>query len=229
VIREYVERIARELDFDPSLARCVCREVEDHLWQTVAANPAADRQKAELRAVADFGDSHAIAAQFAVVSLARRSRRVGGAALALIAAVFVAMESRLTWYSLMQWPTASGMAGFGRIVASIDRLAFWLSVLAGFASWVYIESRPIPAAVTAGYRSQLRRFILVSSAAAGALIASVASDGLLTSARLAGIEWSPRFLVPLLSMAIEITCAGLLVLHIRGMRRRTVSAVSSLK
>jgi hypothetical protein len=226
VIPDYVELIARELDFDPSLSRCVRREVEDHLWEAVAANPAADRIEAERRAVADFGDPRAIAAQFAVVSLARRSRRVGGAALVLIAAVFLAMEARLTWYALMNWPTAGGTAALGGIVASIDRLAFWLSVVAGIAGWAYVESRRIPPAVTAEYRRQLRRFGFLCSAATGALLFSVASDGVLTSFRLAGTGWSPGSLVPLLSMVIEIACAGVLVLQLRGMRRRMVSAAS---
>jgi hypothetical protein len=39
VIAEFVERLARELDFDASLSRCVRQEVEDHLWETVCADP----------------------------------------------------------------------------------------------------------------------------------------------------------------------------------------------
>jgi hypothetical protein len=220
VIPEYAERIASELDFDPPLSRCVRREVEDHLREAVAANPEADRLEAERRAVARFGDPRDIASQFAVVSIARRSRKVGGAALLVIAAVFVAMQARLAWYALMQRPAGQTAVAFGGIVGSIDRLAFSFSVLAGIAGWVYVERCRIPPILTAEYRRQLRLFVLLCTAATGALIASVVSDGVLTSLRLAGTEWSPAFLVPLLSMAIEIACAGALALQLRGMRRR---------
>jgi hypothetical protein len=43
----------------------------------------------------------------------------------------------------------------------------------------------------------------------------VVCDGLLTALRLSGWEFSLDFLIPLLSMAIEIVCASLLVIHIR--------------
>lgn len=96
VISEYVERLVRALDFDPSLSRRVRREVEDHLWVAVSASPTGDRLEAERRTVTNFGDVHAIAAQFAVASLAKQARRVGFAAILVIAAVFIAMKARLT-------------------------------------------------------------------------------------------------------------------------------------
>src|SRR5690348_758660 len=76
VIAAYVERLAQALDFDPSLSQRVRREVEDHLWEAVAANPTGDRLEAERRAVANFGDPEAIAARFVVVSVAK-ARRTG--------------------------------------------------------------------------------------------------------------------------------------------------------
>ena len=112
-------------------------------------------------------------------------------------------------------------AALGGIVGSIDRFAFWLSVVAGIAGWVYVETRRVPPLLTAGYRRQLQLFVLLCSAATGALIASVVSDGVLTSLRLAGTGWSRTFLVPLLSMAVEVACACVLGLQLRAMRRRT--------
>jgi hypothetical protein len=126
VISAYVERLARALDFDPSLSRCVRREVEDHLWETVAADPTGDRLEAARRAVAHFGDPHVIAAQFTVVSLAKQARRVGVAAVLVIAAVFIVMKARLTWYAVMQGPAVDQMGALGGIVGSIDRYAFCL-------------------------------------------------------------------------------------------------------
>jgi hypothetical protein len=223
VISEFVERIARELEFDASLSRCVRQEVEDHLWEAVSADPTGDRLEAERRAVAKFGDPQAIAAQFVVVSLAKRGRRVGIGAIGVIAAVFLAMKARLTWYAAMAYSTGS-MGALGATVLTIDRYAFWLSILVGIGSWMYIESRRIPGALTPEYRTQLRRFLLLCWVAAGALGASVISDGILTSFRLTGGHWSFEVLVPLLSMAIEVACAGGLVASIRGMTQRTASA-----
>jgi hypothetical protein len=223
VIAEYVARLASELAFDPALSRGVRREVEDHFWEAVSADPTGDRLEAERRAVRDFGDPHAIAAQLAVVSLAKRARRVGFAAILVIVAVFIAMKTRLTWYAVMECATDQG-GPLGEIVVSIDRYAFWLSALVGIAGWMYIDSRGIPAAFTPEYGTQLRRFAILCSAAAGALLASVISDGVLTSLRLVGTRWSLDVLIPLVSIAIEVVCAGGLVVSIRGMTQRTASA-----
>ena len=38
MIPDYLKRLERELNFDRSLARCVRQEVEDHLWEAVAAD-----------------------------------------------------------------------------------------------------------------------------------------------------------------------------------------------
>jgi len=213
-----VERLAGELRFDPPLSRCVRQEVEDHLWEAVAADSASDRGEAERRAVANFGDPRAIAAQFAVASLAKRAKRVGVAAVLMIAAVFIVMKARFTWYAVMQWPAVD--QALGEIIVSIDRYAFWLSFLGGIACWLYIDRLRVPAAFTAEYRVRLRRFVSLCLAAAGALIVTVVSDGVLTFLRLAGTEWSVESLLPVFSMMIEIACAGVLVSHIRGTARR---------
>jgi len=196
----------------------VRREVEDHLWEAVAADPASDRHEAERRAVANFGDPRAIAAQFAVASLAKQAKRVGAAAVLMIAAVFIVMKARFTWYAVMQWPAVD--QAFAEVVVSIDRCAFWLAFLAGIACWLYIDRLRVPAAFTTEYRARLRRFVSLSLAAAGALIVTVVSDGVLTSLRLAGTEWSVESLLPVFSMIVEIACAGVLVSHIRGTARR---------
>jgi hypothetical protein len=223
VIAEYVERLARNLDFDPSLSRRVRREVEDHLYEAVSTSRSADRGEAERRPVANFGDPHVIAAQFAVVSVAKQARRVGTVGLLLIAAVFIAMKARLTWYATLAYQTGTRGA-FSETVISIDRYAFWLALFVGVASSMYIESRRIPAALTPEYRTQLRRFRLLCLTATGALIATVVSDGVLTLLRLAGALRSFDVVVPLVSMTIEVGCAVGLVFSIRRMTQRTASA-----
>src|SRR5262249_9184080 len=223
LISAYVERLARALEFDPSLSRCVRREVEDHLWEAVSTHPTDDALEAERRAVMNFGDPHVVAAQFAVISLAKQARKVGVGAIAVTTAGLIAMKARLAWYAVMECP-ARQMGGLAEIVVSIDRYAFWLSVFVGIAGWTYIGSRPIPAAFTPEYRAQLRRFCLVCLATTSALIVSVVSDGVLTSLRLAGMGWSFAALIPFVSMAGEAVGAGLLVMSIRSMSQRMASA-----
>ena len=220
MIAQYLERLTRELEFDPALSRQIAREVEDHLWEAVESAPDAGREEAERRAVASFGDPRALAAQFAVVSLSRLARRVGLVSVLVIAAVFIAMKARLAWYGVMPVPLAQDARALAEAVLAIDRWAFWLAVLTGLAGWMYIDSRGVPGGLTPEYRAQLRRFALFCSAAAGALVVCVAADGALTSLRLLGAQWSIAFLVPLISIAIEIACATALVSSLRAMARR---------
>jgi len=220
MIRDYLARLAGELDFDPALSRAVGREVEDHLLEIVENDPAADRQQAERRAVAMFGEPRALAAQFAVLSLAAQARRVGLVAVLLIAAVFIAMRARIAWYAVAPFPLADEARALAEMMLAVDRGAFWLAALAGLAGWMYIDTRRPPGGFTRAYSAQLRRFALLCSAAAAALAVCVAADGALTSLRLIGAQWSAAVLVPILSMAIEIACAGVLVSYLRAMARR---------
>ena len=140
MIADYLERLGRELSFDRSLARSVQQEVEDHLWEAVGADSSGDVIAAQRRAIANFGDARAIAAQFAVISLTKHSRRAAVAAVLMIASVFIAMKARLTWYATMQWVISDDMRAVSGLVIRIDRYAFWLSVIIGLAGWAYIVS-----------------------------------------------------------------------------------------
>ena len=227
LIDDYVEQLARKLDFDRSLSRRVCREVEDHLREAVAADTTNDVAAAERRAVANFGDPDAIAAQFAVISLAKQSRRTSSASILGIAAIFIAMKGRVAWYAAAQWPANIDPRSIVGIIGSVDRYAFWFAVIAGIGCWLYIGTRRFPHAFDSMFRKQLDRFLLVSTAMVAALMASVVSDGILTAMQLSGTGFSAGSLVPILSMAIEILCAGLLALHIRGTTRR-VTQIAAL-
>ena len=229
MIPEYLDRLARELDFDRSLARCVRQEVEDHLWEAVAAHPAGNGLEAQQRAIANFGDARVIAAEFAVVSLAKRSRRAGLAALLVIVGVFIAMKARIAWYAAAQWAIGDDMRAISGLVISIDRYAFWLAVVIGLGAWIYIRSRAIPVTLHPAYRRQLQRVFLFCSAAATALVISVICDGVLTALQLRGTAWSTEFLVPVFSMAIEIGCVGILIYHIRGVTLRAASTEALLQ
>jgi hypothetical protein len=126
VISDYLESLAGALSFDRALSRCVRQEVEDHLWEAVAADPSDDRLEAQRRAIANFGDPHVIAAQFAVISLAKQTRRVGGAIILVVAGVFIAMKARVAWYAATQWAISDDMRAASAIVGLIDSYSFWL-------------------------------------------------------------------------------------------------------
>lgn len=220
MIPRYLESLAAALSFDRSLSRCVQQEVEDHLWEAVAADPLGDRLEAERRAIANFGDPHVLAAQFAVVALAKQTRRVGVAVVLAVAGIFVVMKARVAWYAVTEWAMNDDMRAVGGIVGLIDRYSFWLSVIIGLASFAYIRGRRIPRTLYPAYRKELSRFFLLCTAATGALIVSVTSDGALTALQLLGTELCAGFLVPIFSMAIEIACAGVLVFQICSIMQR---------
>jgi hypothetical protein len=229
MIPDYLDRLERELNFDRSLARSVRQEVEDHLWEAVAADRTGSTLQAQQRAIANFGDARVIAAGFAATSLGIHSRRAGVAAVLVIASVFVAMKARVAWYAAAQWAIGDDMRAISGLVLLIDRYAFWLAVVVGLGSWAYIRSCQIPVALHQAYRGQLRRFFLLCSLAAAALVVSVLSDAVLTSILLQGTEFSAQFLIPIFSMVIEIACAGILIAKLRGISLRQASVAALIK
>jgi hypothetical protein len=231
VISEYLESLEGKLGFDRSLARCVRQEVEDHLWEAVAADASGDPVEAERRAIANFGDPQLIAAHIAAVSLARQSKKVAISVVLVIAGVFLAMKARLAWYSLTRWALSDEMRAAAAILGAIDRYAFWLSVFVGLAGWayLYIGSRRPPGTFHPSYGRQLRRFFVLSTIATAGLAVVVISDGVLTALRLVETQWSADFLIPVFSMAVEVVCAAVLAFHIRSIVRRAASAAALLQ
>jgi len=146
----------------------------------------------------------------------------------VIASVFIAMKARIAWYAAAQWAISDDMRAVGGLVVQVDRYAFWMSLIVGLGACVYIVSRQIPATFHPAYRRQLRRFFVLCCAATAALVVSVISDGVLTALQLRGAELSAGFLVSIASMAIEIACVGILVVHIRGITLRAASTASLL-
>ena len=76
MIAAYAELLAGKLAFNPSLSRRVRQEVQDHLWEA-AGGASANGREAVQRAIANFGDPHVIATQFATAWLARQTWKVG--------------------------------------------------------------------------------------------------------------------------------------------------------
>lgn len=223
MIPGYLDSLAQALGFDPALARRVRQEAEDHLREAVAAD-SADGALAEQRAIADFGDPRVIAARFALISLARQTRRSSLAVGLVIAGVFAAMKVRLAWYAVIQSAVGAELRELSGFVGAIDRTAFWVAALAALAGCALIARRH-GAAIDAAYRRQLRSFFLLCLAATGALAVSVIGDGVLTALRLGAMEIPTHAAIPLVSMALEIAAAaGLAVLVCRAARRAAAAA-----
>src|SRR5262249_21457330 len=157
-------------------------------------------------------------AQFAIISVAEQTKRLGMMVILVIAGVFVAMKGRVAWYAITGSDLGHGITPLTRIVGSLDRYSFWLSVIVGIVSFAYGVGRPIPAFVDARYRKQLRCVLVLCLAAIAPLILSVISDGVLTASRLLGAEFGVWSLVPIGTVAIEIACVGILVFHLWIMR-----------
>jgi hypothetical protein len=229
VIDAYVNSLLGALRHDRSLARRLRREVEDHLWEAVAADPSAKGREAQRRAIAGFGDPRLIAAQFAAVSLQKQTRRTGAAVLLIAAGVYITMKARVAWYALMQCATTNDIAAVAQLVGSIDRYSFWLSVVVGVGCWAYSSRGRFQASLSQKHRGLFRRFIFLCTAAAIALIVSVFSDAVLTLLRLPRVDLSVEFLIPTLSMLCEILGAGLLVCQIRATAHRAAITRSMLE
>jgi hypothetical protein len=229
VIDAYVDSLLGALRHDRSLARRLRREVEDHLWEAVAADPSEEGLEAQRRAIAGFGDPRLIAAQFAAVSLHKQTRRTGVAVVLVVAGVYITMKVRIAWYALMECAITNDIAAVAQWVASIDRYSFCLSVIVGVGCWAYSSRDRFQASLSQKHRGLFRRFIFLCTAATIALIVSVISDAVLTLLRLPKADLSVEFLIPTLSMLCEIVGAGLLVGQIRATAHRAAITRSMLE
>jgi HAAS domain-containing protein len=224
MISDYLDTLARALSFDPALSRRVQREVEDHLLDAIACNPTRDGREAERRAIARFGEPHAIAAEFARVSVARQARSLAAAIVVMVFVVFIAMKARVAWYAATQWTMPEDMRPAGGIVLLIDRYAFWTAVFLAIAGFAYMVGRRIPLALHRARDRHLRQVSLLCAIATAALVLSVISDGLLTAFQLRGEQWWTQSLIPIFSMALEAACVGVLGWQIRAITRRAACA-----
>lgn len=228
MISDYLRVLGDTLAFDRALSRRVVQEIDDHLCEAIAADTAHDRLEAERRAIANFGEPHVLAAQFAVLSLARQTKLIGVAVVAAIVGVLATMKARVAWYALVQWTLSEDVRPLGRVVLSVDRFAFWLAVCIGLAGLVYVGRHRIPAVFHRGYRKQIRRAFLLCGCAMAALVVSVISDGVLTALQV-GTELCLSSAVPIASMAVEIACAGTVIFLIVKTLRRAAATEALLK
>jgi len=227
-VADYLDALTRELSFDRPLAHRVRHEVEDHLWEATAADGDASIE-AQARAVRSFGEAREIAGQYAALSLLRQARRSGAIIVLASGALYIAMRGRVAWYGLMQWALSDTLQPVGKVVLAIDRTAYLLAFLRGSLGWAYISSRRVSPRFHAGCRAQLRRGLLLAIAAACPMVVSVIADAVVTALR--PLEERPHvsvFLIPLLSIAIEVAFAAVLVIAIGKTLRNTRRASSLL-
>ena len=227
-IAEYLDKLARELRFDPQLSQRVRREVEDHLLDAIADSESTSPKEAARLATARFGDPRLIARQYAPSSLLQQTRRVGGILILAIAAILVLMKGRGALYEFLQWRlNPDGLGGLGAIAPVIDRYAFQASLVLGILGWLYIASRRAAPTISDDYQHQLRRSLLLSAAVSGLLIGAVALDTILGAMRTIGAGMSLAAAIPLLSIAVEIGLVGVIAVELRKVLQRK-ALVSSL-
>jgi hypothetical protein len=227
-VADYLARLTRELSFDLPLAHRVRQEVEDHLWEATAATGDSSIE-AQGRAIRNFGDAREIASQYAALSLLRQVRRSGAIIVLASGALYLAMKGRIAWYGLMHWVLSDNLEAVGKIVRAIDLSAYILAFLLGAAGWAYISTRRVSPRFHAGCRAQLRRGLLLATAATCPMLVSVMADTVATALRI--LEKRPPIsvsLIPLMSIAVEVAFAAVLVTALGKALRSTLRASSLL-
>ena len=227
-VTEYLDALTREFSFDIALSLRVRSEIEDHLWESIAHEMGEASVEAQYRAIARFGDPREIARQYAASSLFSQTRRVGLIALLALIGIYIAMKGRGAWYGLMQWGLSDHFKEIAATWISIDFNAYRIALAICIIGLGYIGSRRAPISFHEGYRRQVRRCVVLCVAAAGALLASVVADTILTGLRLSEANFPAASLVPALLVAIEIALLGALALQIRATIRRTSLASALL-
>jgi hypothetical protein len=217
-IAAYAASVADRLDFDPSLSQRVRQEIEDHLWECMAAGASNGLETVE-RATAQFGDPQALAAEFATIWLAEQTKKLSAAAVLIVLALLVMMKARLAWYGFAQWTVADEVRTLGSVVSLVDVCAFWLAVTFVVAGWAYLFGYRAGTSCAAQCR-RFRHVIYLTSVSLLAVIVSVTCDVALTALRLVGREFSAQTLIPILSVVAETVLIGVFVLKIGSLATR---------
>jgi hypothetical protein len=139
------------------------------------------------------------------------------------------MKGRVAWYGLMQWALSDTLRPVGKVVLAIDRAAYILAFLLGAVGWAYISSRRVSPQFDTACCSQLKWSSRLAMAAACPMVVSVIADATVTALRL--LEERPPtsvFLIPLLSIAVEVAFAAVLLIAIGKTLRNTLRASSLL-
>jgi hypothetical protein len=219
-ITAYLDELTRELAFDPALCRRVRHEVHDHLCEAVDAERGEAAAGAAQRAIARFGRPREIAAQYKALAVYARMRRAGTIVVLAVAGIFFAMEGRVVWYGLVQWPVSDELQALGAGLLPIDRYAFLSAALLAILGWLNGLGLSIPADARRMSRARLRGCQRLSVAATVAVAVAVSVELLLTGLRLreSGLAWSA--LLPVGSLALELGLVAGVAIYLRNTRRR---------
>ncbi len=224
-IAEFGGAVARELSFDPRLARRLRAEVEDHLHEAFADRADAHSENRLPDVICAFGDPEAFARQFlapALLSVARRAAIV--TALAVIG-MFGAMEARAVWYGWVNWPVSDHVRAAYAIGHPVDRFAFVLAAAFGLGVLAYVITRRAPARFQATFGREIGFCIKLNAAVAFALMSAMATELVLTGIRLFETELDANALVPFVSLMLELAAAGGCMAYILMVMRRCSHAL----
>jgi hypothetical protein len=207
-IADFGSAVARELSFDPRLARRLRAEVEDHLHEALAdrADPNDEKRLAEVMCA--FGDPQAFARQFLATALLSLARRAAAVAALAVVGMFGAMEARAAWYGWVNWPVSDHVRAANAIGHPVDRFAFVLAAACALSALAYVITRRAPVRFYPTFGREIGFCIRLNVAVALALIGAMATELVLNGVRLFEADLDARALVPFVSLMLEVAVAG---------------------
>jgi hypothetical protein len=207
-IADFGSAVARELSFDPRLARRLRAEVEDHLHAALAdrADPHGEDRLAEVMCA--FGDPKAFAGQFLAIALLSLARRAAAVTTLAVVGMFGAMEARAAWYGWVNWPVSDHVRAANAIGHPVDRFAFVLAAAFALSALAYVITRRAPVRFYPTFGREIGFCIKLNAAVALALIGAMATELVLNGVRLFEAELDARALVPFVSLMLEVAVAG---------------------
>jgi hypothetical protein len=204
-IADFGSAVARELSFDPRLARRLRAEVEDHLHEAVA-DPHGENALAEV--ICAFGDPRTFARQFLATALLSLARRAAAVTALAVVGMFGAMEARAAWYGWVNWPVSDQVRAANAIGHPVDRFAFAFAAAFALSALAYVITRRTPARFHATFGWEIGLCIKLTAAVAVALMSAMATELVLTCVRLFEAELDSRALIPFVSLMLEVAVAG---------------------
>ena len=224
-IADFGSAVARELSFDPRLARRLRAEVEDHLHEAVADRADVNGENELAEAMCAFGDPRAFARQFLATALLSLARRAAVVTALAVVGMFGAMETRAVWYGWVNWPASDQVRAANAIGHPVDRFAFALAAAFALSSIAYVITRRAPVRFYPTFGKEIGFSIKLNAAVALALMSATATELVLTGVRLVGAELDARALVPFVSLMLEVAVAGGSMFYISIMMNRCSRAL----
>jgi hypothetical protein len=220
LIADFGREVARELSFDPRLARRLRAEVEDYLHEAIADSADTHGESRLAEAMCAFGEPQAFARQFLAIALLSLARRAAAVTAFAVICTFSAMEARATWYGWVNWPVSDHLRAANAIGHPVDRFAFVLAAAFALSASAYVITRRAPACFHAAFGWEIGLCIKLNAAVALALLSAMATELVLTGVRIFEAEIDARALVPFVLLMLEAAVAGGFMLYILIMMSR---------